>query len=505
MARKITTVPDFSENNRRDIGVSSNLPFAARMPERFATINKLILRDLNGTNTSPNFYLYTKDEITSYLKNPYQYEKNLRNAVIYLYGASSHFKRLIQYFVSLTDLSYVVSPARIDTSTAKPQTIKRNYKKVLNLLSSMDIKNQFEKILTVCMREDIFYGTIWETSDSVIIQQLPSDYCAVSVIEDNVLNVSFDFSYFRSYKDNLPLYPPEFQTKFNLYEKDVANMRWQELDSPTSFAIKCNKDVLNYAMPPFAGILREIYDLEDYKSLKLTKTELENYALLVMTLGIDSDGNWQMDLAKAQEFYHNLDDIVPEEIGTVLSPMPINKISFERNHTGDTNTIADATSNLFKAAGVSELMFNSDKASSNALLLSIKADQSMTYSVVKSIEGMVNRFVKRHSFGKNFKVTFLDCSPFNRKELGDQYLKACQYGMPMVSFFCASQGLLQDEMDCMNFLEDDVLGIKARFKPLQSSATQSASNDSSDEVGRPTSEIDELSDEGEKSQERDEE
>ena len=505
MARKITAIQDFSENNRRDVGVSSEFPFAARVPERFATINKLILRDLNGTNTSPTFYLYTKDEIASYLKNPYQYEKNLRNAVIYLYGASSHFRRLIQYFVSLTDLSYVVSPFRIDTATAKPQTIKRNYRRVLNLLSSMDIKNQFEKILTVCLREDIFYGTIWETSDSIIIQQLPSDYCAVSVIEDNVLNVSFDFSYFRSYPDNLPLDPPEFQTKFNLYEKDVAKMRWQELDSPTSFAIKCNKDILNYSMPPFAGILREIYDLEDYKQLKLTKTELENYALLVMTLGIDADGNWQMDLTKAQEFYHNLDDIVPEEIGTVLSPMPINKISFERNHAGDTNTIADATSNLFKAAGVSELMFNSDKASSNALLLSIKADQAMTYSIVKSIECMVNRFVKRHSFGKYFKVTFLDCSPFNRKEVGDQYLKACQYGMPMVSYYCASQGLLQDEMDCMNFLEDTVLGIKGRFMPLQSSSTQAATSDTDGEVGRPTSEIDELSDNGEKSQERDEE
>lgn len=505
MARKINTVQDFSENTRRDVGVTSDIPFSVRMPQRFAAINKLILRDLNGQNTSPTFYLYTKDEIASYLKNPYQYETNLRNAVIYLYGASSHFRRLVQYFVSLSDLSYVVSPTKIDTSTMKPQTLKRNYRKVLNLLSSMDIKNQFEKILTVCLREDTFYGTIWETTDSIIIQQLPSDYCAISVIEDNVLNVSFDFSYFRSYPANLPLYPQEFQTKYNLYQKDVANMRWQELDSPNSFAIKCNKDVLNYSMPPFAGILREIYDLEDYKQLKLTKTELENYALLVMTLGVDSDGNWTMDLEKAKEFYHNLDDIVPEEIGTVLSPMPINKISFERSHTGDTNTIADATSNIFKAAGVSELLFNSDKASSNALLLSIKADQAMTYSIVKSIEGMLNRFVKRHSYGKYFKVTFLDCSPFNRKELGDQYLKACQFGMPLVSYYCASQGLLQDEMDCMNFLEDDVLGIKYRFKPLQSSSTQSASDTGEGEVGRPTSDIDELSDNGEISKERDEE
>lgn len=504
MAKKIFESPSFADDKSVHSGASPGFPAAFRLPERFAAVNKLILRDLNGRNTSPTFYLYTRDEITSYLKNPFQYEKNLRNAVVYLYGASSHFRRLVQYFVSLSDLSYVVSPYRIDTTTAKPQTFKRNYRRVLNLLSSMDIKNQFEKILTVCLREDIFYGTIWENAESTILQQLPSDYCAVSVIEDNVLNVSFDFSYFRSYPDNLALYPAEFSTKFAIYEKDVAN-RWQELDSPTSFAIKCNKDVLNYSMPPFAGILREIYDLEDYKQLRMTKTELENYAMLVMTLGIREDGEWEMDLDKAKEFYHNLDEVVPEEIGTVLSPMKIDKISFERTHAGETDTIAEAEQNLFTAAGVSSLLFNNDKASSNALLLSVKSDQALTYSIVKSIECMLNRFIRQHSFGKYFKVTFLDCSPFNREKLGDAYLKACGYGLPMVSYYCASQGLMQDEMDCMNFLEDDVLGIKQRFVPLQSSATQSSKDHESNEPGRPKSEIGDLTDEGEATQERDEE
>lgn len=74
-------------------------------------------------------------------------------------------------------------------------------------------------------------------------------------------------------------------------------------------------------MPPFAGVLRNLYDISDYEDLKLTKTELENYALLVMKLGIDKDGNWLMDYQKAVEFWQNLDQVMPEEIGSVLSPM----------------------------------------------------------------------------------------------------------------------------------------------------------------------------------------
>lgn len=502
MNEKEIIVTDSSSNNSDGAHASNpKLDGLFHLPQRFSTLNKLVLRDLNGANPSPSFNLYSKDKITEFLKNPYINEKAIRNAVIYIYGASSHFRRLIQYFSSLSDLSYIVSPYKIDTASTNAKSVKRNYYKVLNLLSSLDIKNQFSKVLTVCLREDVFYGTMWVTPNSVIIQQLPSDYCTISVIEDNVLNVSFDFSYFDSNSKYLETYPDEFKTKYELYKKDRTGMKWQELASPTSFAVKCNNDILNYAIPPFAGLLREVYDIEDYKQLKLTKTELENYAMLVMKLPWDKEEGWGLYLDQAKEFWHNLDNVLPEEVGSVLTPMPIDKISFERSTTGDANTVSDAEQNLFSAAGVSSLLFNNEKASANALSLSIKADQAMTFGIVKSIEGVLNRFIHAQSFGKNFKITFLDCSPFNRKELGDGYIKACQFGLPMVSYYCASQGLDPSEMDCMNFLEDEVLDIKNRFTPLKSSSTQSSDSTSSGTVGRTEKDADELSEAGEQTRE----
>ena len=485
------------EINNDDKKTNYSFEDTIRLPDKFASTvgaaSRLIMRDLNNNNDSPTFFRYTKEQIQTYLKNPYTNEKPLRDAVIYIYGASSHFRRLIQYFVGLSDLSYVVSPYKIDTKKASTNKVYKNYRQVLDTLAGFDIKNQARKILTVVLREDVFYGTMWESSDSVIIQQLPSDYCSIAVIENNVLNVSFDFSYFDSHSEYLETYPDEFNQKYKIYQND-RGQKWQELDSPTSFAIKCNNDILTYAMPPFAGILREIYDLEDYRQLKLTKTQLENYAMLVMKLGINNDGEWTMDFDMAKDFWRNLDNVLPEEVGSVLSPMDINKISFEKSNTGDTNTIADAEERLFSAAGVSSLLFNNEKASSNALLLSIKADQSITFGIVKSLEGVLNRYIQSKSYGKNFKTTFLDCSPFNRKDLGDAYLKACQYGFPMVSYYCASQGMSQDEVDYMNFLEDDILGLKQRFVPVQSSNTQSGT---AGDAGRPEEDLGDLGESGE--------
>ena len=468
---------------------------------KFASLNRVITRDLNNNVNTPTFSLYTKDDITSYLSNPYTYEKQLRRAVSYIYGASPHFRRVIQYFVGLTDLSYIVQPYRIDPRKTNTKTLNNNYRKVLNMLTSMNLKSQAPKILTVVLREDTFFGTLWVTNDTITIQQLPSEYCAISSIEGNVLNVTFDFSYFDSRSSLLPFYPVEFQQKYEMYRNNRL-VKWIELDSPNSFAIKCNTDILDYSIPPFAGILREIYDIEDYRQLKLTKTELENYAILEMRLPMDDDGNWGMDLGKAREFWHNLDSVLPEEVGSVLTPMPLNKISFERSNTADTNTISDAEQSLFTAAGVSSLLFNNAKASANALLLSIKADQSITYGIVKSIEDVINRFIQSQGYGKNFKVNFLDVSPYNRKEAGDAYLKAASYGLPTISMYAASQGLGQAELDSMSFLEGQVLALQDLFRPIQSSTQMSGSDPQNSEGGAPTKETGDLTDSGEQTREQ---
>ena len=253
------------------------------------------------------------------------------------------------------------------------------------------------------------------------------------------------------------------------------------------------------------GLLREIYDLEEYKMLNLAKTALENYAMVAMTLPMDKNGQWGIDLPKAEEFWRNLDEVLPDEVGSVLSPMPMSKISFERSNNSDNDTIAKAEQNLYTAAGVSTLLFNNEKASANALSLSIKADQALTYGVVKSIEDVINRYIQNESYGKNFKVTFLDVSSFNRKEAGDAYLKAAERGLPTISMYAASQGLGQAELDSMSFLEGQVLELQDLFIPIQSSSQMSSkdldSKGTTDEGGAPQKDIGELSESGEQNRE----
>ncbi len=86
----------------------------------FAQLAKLTLQDLRKNNKDTLFFKkFTKENIIDYLESPDKNEKNLRNACIFLYNASSHFKRLVQYFARLYLLQYIIIPLQFDKLTKK--------------------------------------------------------------------------------------------------------------------------------------------------------------------------------------------------------------------------------------------------------------------------------------------------------------------------------------------------------------------------------------------------
>ena len=98
-----------------------------RLPERFKYLNHIITRDLNNRYENPVFRKYTKQDILHFLKDPYRFEKQIRDACINVYGASSYFRRLIAYMTMLNDFSYVVSPNGQNVTKKNQRTVKLNF------------------------------------------------------------------------------------------------------------------------------------------------------------------------------------------------------------------------------------------------------------------------------------------------------------------------------------------------------------------------------------------
>ena len=470
---------------------------------RFAASNKITLWNTTATSQStPTFSKFTKTQIVNYLENPYSNEANLRSMSRYLYNISNYYRRLIQYFANMPTFDYVLSPYKMDLAKKPDQTkTLKAYQNAMNAIAIMNIPHEFSKVLNVGFRDDVFYGYCYETKDSFAIQQLDPTYCKITSINDGVYDFAFDFGYFDANKEELLNYAAEFNTKYNAYKSQGSTLRWQELDSKYSICIKINETELT-PIPPFVSLFSALADIEDYRAISKNASETSNYKALALEIPTDDHGDFLIDYDLAKEFYYQLEAVLPDNIGLILTPMPISSWDFEKSGPmSDSELVTNAENLFWSQAGVNKLLFGGgDNPSSTTLSLSTVSDQAVVFRVLRQIERWINRKLKNLSGTIKFKLTFLDTTRYNRKEVHDQLLKDGQYGLPVRSAIMATSGIAQTEYLSLSYLENDILGLADYEQPLLSSNVVSQT----EEAGRKTVEESggKISDAGEVSREQ---
>ena len=467
---------------------------------QFANLTMHIKKDLNSTQqVEYSFHKnFTKDEVMKWMANPQKYEKKLRDLSRFLYDTSSHYKRLVQYFATMLTFDYTVEPYGItDFEPTKDfiSTFKKKYVNTVNFLEIMNVKHEFAKLSIRAWIDDVAFGYEYKTKDSYYIDILNPDYCAISSVEDGSINFSFNFQFFDTYPKELNRFSDEFKEKYDIYKTDRKNNKWQELDSKKTICIKIN-ETIDYNIPPFAGVFEEVYSLEDYKQLKLSKTELQNYLLLVAKIPYLKDSttanNFALEMNKAIEYFDMAMDSLPEQVGGMLSPFEsVEAVKIDRSDKNSDN-VSEAESALYNSAGVSQLLFNSDGAGA-ALTKSIIVDENVAFDVLRQFERWINRKLKEENNKViKFRVTFLDITRYSKDDYIKGLKEASSLGLPVKLKYSSAMGQSPSSALNMEFLENSVLNIVDNWVPLQSSHTQSG-----DTGGKPKSNEGDLSQSGE--------
>lgn len=472
--------------NAKD-GKSSYITYQDLLTGVYANLSKIGIRNLESTSeTNPTYTKYTKDQLVTYLGNPASYEKQLRKMSKYLFNISNYYRRLIQYFANMPTFSYTISPYGLDRSkTVNANKLKKAYYSSVATVELMNLPHEATKMFTIAFRDDVYYGYEWETNDSVAFQNLDADYCKISSIEDGVYNFAFDFSYFDSNQDKLPNYPPEFQTMYNTYKTNTQLYKWQELDSTKSICIKVNEH--DYIpIPPFVSLFSALADIEDYRAISKNASETNNYKALAMEIPLGDKGEFLIDYNDAKEFYDMMTNVLPPNIGAILTPMKLTDWNFEKSGVNsDTNEVAKAEATFFTTAGVNKILFGGgEDPSATTLNLCTVNDQMIVFAVMRQLERWVNRKLKSVSSSYKFRINFLPVTHYNIAEMHERYLKDATYGMPTRTAALATAGYAGTDYENMTYLENEILGLSNGEMPLKSSNTQSGS--AGDEGGRPT-------------------
>ena len=465
----------------------------------FAKLGKLIFSDLEIRDTNNIFFkTFTKDQVISALQNPQKNEKTLRNVSSFLYVLSPHYKRLCNYYAQMLKYNYYVEPYMLDfTQEIDKDKFKKSYFSTLYRLDKMNLRHEFQKVVEVVVKEGIYYGSLLETQDSFFFVRLNPDYCQINSIEDGVYNFSFNFTYFSSDESLLDAYPQEFREKYEEYKnakadknvkrKELNNYIWREMDSKNSICIKTDETV-PYAVPMWAGTFADIFEIADYKALKKSNNEMQNYAILVGKVPYNTKSEVANDFAlgldTAIEFGNKISEALPDQLAFLLSiyeDMELFKLSDDKVGT---DKVEEAVNNFFNSAGVGTDLFTGAGSTDAAQKRAITTDEQMCFNLLRQLERWLNRRLKfSQDSTYKFKTTFLDITHLNKEYFIANEIKAMVFGVPDKIRLCASLGMSPSSVNSMAYLENEILELGNIFEvPLSANTTSGKDN------GRPSEE-----------------
>lgn len=440
------------------------------------------LANLSKPEPNRSYTVFNKDRLRTYLRNPKANEQGLRELSQFLYRMSFQYRRIIHYFSEMVDLSaYSVVPlidVEKDSDTIDKKKNLKKYTKTLKQIRKMDMKSEIIKCLIIAWREDCFYGYTYEDNDAFFIMPMDGRYCRISSVNlDGTINYAFDFSYFTSHLDDLEYWDDEFKKKYEIYQSDRINSKWQELDRSRTICLKVNIDDLGLVIPPFVALFPQIIDLVDLQSIQSVKDELSIYKLLVAKLetlkGTDEPDDFAVDIDTAIDYYKKLEEKLPESVSSCISPLPIDVIEFKGTTTEDVDMVSNSMSNLFKAAGVTQILDNENLSGTEAFKASILCDSLQAIKILlPQIEKWHNHYLEER-ITNHCPIKYIECTPYTKGDVIERYAEGSQYGLPVKIAYATLLGFDPLEVVSLAFLENDCLKLAEKWIPLQSSHTQS--------------------------------
>ena len=469
----------------------------------------LQLTDLT-TSTTKTWTVFNKSNLRTYLQNPYAASSvnGLRSLAKFLYTLSFPLRRIVNYFASLPDFSaYKIN---LDFSLIEDndeEALLQDYDNASRFVRKMNLEMNMFKLLVIAWREGIVYFQPYQDDDgTMLLMPLDSQYCRVSSVGyNNLYHVAYDFSFFQgSNSFYLDIWDPEYKKKYNAYNRD-STLRWQELETARAFKIDVSDPDL--ILPPFAALFEALIDLVDLQSLMNVKDSLDIYKLLIMKIPLinsKSPDDLALSLSLAQKFYKIALDILPDEIGCILDPgMDIESVSFDKNATSDTNTIADSYQNVMEQTGISQIFDSSRLTGSTSVQMSMLSDYLMaSKGIMSQVAAFVNERIQMEFPNSMAYIRFIETNTYTKEERINQIEKAANAGLAVKLEYMTLLGYDPIEAIASDWIETKLgLSIEKFVHPLVSSHTQTGSSDTG---GAPTAEESgkKLTDDGEASRDK---
>ena len=484
--------PPDNDKDKKE-GYSAKFQKALRFAQKLAT--GLLYNTAKSTSKKSSSYSsYTKEQVLGYLRSPTQNANNLRNVSCALYLSSPRYRQLIDHRAGIWLYDYAIVPVGIDKDSLDLPAFKKQYLEVESIVEKWNLKHEMRKAAVTACKEGVFFGVSWDSDDSFFIQKLDSSMCSVYAISDGTPLFTVDMSKIK--KDELSMYPPEFKKMYARYESD--KQKEQPVPPEIAWCLVADESDMNAFVPPYAGIIPELLDIETYRSIQQSVDELSNYKVLVARTSTGEDGLPDVDDRIAEKYYEHLCRAVPDQVGVAMLPFKVESFDFpQSNEVASVDIVSRSTDQFWESCGTSSALHGAKITTAGSLKLVTQTEANLMYGLLLSAERMVNRHLKYLGGKYKFRVRFLPTTRYNQSDVVGMYKESSTYGVAPSMYFSAI-GLQPGETVGMSVVEDEIIKT-SELRPLNNTHTMSSTDG---EAGRPLSDDDDLTEEGERSREK---
>lgn len=474
----------------------------------FAQLQELIQRNVTK-NVNKTYTQYTKELVKQYLQNPSSSLSSIIEVSRFLERNSTLYKKMLTYYASAPLFYYNLIQENDLSKSINATKAAKDFYTVAKQVDGINLSKEFFNAIYCTLRDGMFVGYMLQSDEHSFFMPLDIKYCRIwGKCETGEFVVYMDATYFNQGNNSIfvtgdpetgeGVWPEVFVDGYNAYQSDT-NARWFRLPPEKVFCmVSGTDDQFDVPLPLLVGILTEIMDIEDLANLINSKTELENYKLLISKIPLidnsDDVDDFKISLELAQSMQALIDAVVPELVGTALVPFEdIDVINFDNsNRTTDTDELAKSMNNLFNNAGMSQLVVAGGSSSNSvALKFSIMNDLANIFVYVDRIQSWLNYYIKMN-ISEGYKIKIHKITWYNQEDYQSSMKDILSFGGSMMDYLTSCGQTPYQALQQLNF--ENALNLKSLMIPLQTSYT--ANGSTSNIGGRPTE--DEVTEEGQK-------
>lgn len=438
-------------------------------------------------NYKPISRPYTKKQIEKALKNPITNYQILQQVSNYLYAVSPSYQNTIDHMANILAFDYILFPTDLtDNKTTMTKRLLSASKKA----KQSQVKTVYPKMLErTLLQGETYWYTLTDNENTIYIE-IPAKFCEVYEIDSNNL--------FR-YKIRLDLLnndivkslPDEIKNAYEYYHNNKnQNKKNQKLDkndamdslkykvSERGFAILAHGMLSVHDYPYYANSFIDLLQLEEDKEYLNSYIKDDNVKMVHNKIKTDDDGKPVMDADIIRQYHETDKKHVPKNVSVSTTPFDKEAISFDSSSRTQINLVEQSKKNVQDDSGISSLVFNNEKSSSNALKDSIRADKNRMLPFLKFFNAILSYQLKPFKF----IVSFLETDKFTRPDDHEDIRTDLQSGGSRMLFIATTGLEIYDFMQVSQL--EKIIDIDD-YLPIMIPGSQQSGLDGDKKNGRP--------------------